>query len=54
MTYRTVTINESQRFQFINMLLNCCHRDTYFLGYVASCDIIISIYQFKYGSGCLR
>lgn len=35
MTCRSVTINESQRFQLINMLLNCCHRDTYFYAYLA-------------------
>ena len=33
------------------MLLNCSHRDTYFLGNIASCDIVISIYQFI--NGCI-
>ena len=54
MACRSVTINKSQRFEFVNVLLYCRHRNIYFLGYVASCDIVISIYQFKYGCGCLR
>ena len=54
MACRSLTINESQRFELVNVLLHCCHRDIHFLGYVASCDIIISIYQFKYVCGCLR
>ena len=54
MACRTLSIKESDAFQFINMLLNCSHRDTYFLGNIASCDIVISIYQFINGCSCFR
>ena len=43
-TCRSVTLNESQRFQLINMLLNRCYRDTHFSSHVTSCNIVISIY----------
>ncbi len=40
--------------KLIDMLLDCCHRDSNAISNLTSCDIIICIYHLKYVSGSFR